>query len=520
LLGGLRAFWADVRGRIAARQHTDDDEFDEESAQPESDDGWDEPPYQSRVARPAVAPTPESEAEDEGSADDTGELPPPVSQRSVRTVRPLDDDRVDPDRQPTARLRPIAFSRDDDDEDEAPYGSQPVVRRGGGNGLVWALIGLLAVALVALLAAYILVPRATVTLVARTSTPEIGFDVVVGEIDPNSPEGQPTNERIVVPARRIVIPVNASASKPATGARLEPDVTAGGPVVLTNATTEAVEVPAGTVLTATDGRGYITLEAVAVPPADPFGSGEFGSAAVNVAAEMPGSGGNAAIGLVRGQLANGIFYNNRDAPIAGGSDRRIPTISQQDLAAARAAAEEAARGKWQAAINAAIPAGSQAMRETAGLGPFRVEFSAKEGADGDSVAATVVADATVLVYSPGEVEASARAEAERRINAAIGPGETLVPGSILLGTPQLTGDVPGTLTYRMTATARSRAAIGAEGERAQLARELAHQTDDEAHAIIARLTGVSSASIDYQTGPFPRRMPWLASHITIEVADR
>ena len=52
----------------------------------------------------------------------------------------------------------------------------------------------------------------------------------------------------------------------------------------------------------------------------------------------------------------------------GGSDRRITTIVDADLAAAQAAAEQEARGKWQAALAAAIPAGGQQMHDTAGLG--------------------------------------------------------------------------------------------------------------------------------------------------------
>lgn len=302
--------------------------------------------------------------------------------------------------------------------------------------------------------------------------------------------------------------------------RLEPDVTAGGPVILTNPALEAVTVPKGTVLTATDGRGYVTLEAITVGPADPFTSASLGSALINVAADTRGSAGNAPVGLVRGRLANGIFYNNRDAPIAGGSDRRVTTITAQDVAAAQAAAEQEARGKWQAALAAAIPAGAQQMHDTAGLGTLRVEFSAKAGSDGTGVSAAVTADATMLVYTPADIDTRAKAEAQARINAAAKPGEALVPGSAQLGTPQLIQDVPGTLTYRMTAAARSRAAIGGEAERAQLARDLAHESDDEARATIAQLPGVSSATIDYKTGIFPQRMPWLASHITVQVAER
>ena len=545
LFSSLRGFWSDVRARVATRRRpasdeadTDDPDEDEPHSEAE-DDGWDEPPYRQRVARSAPlvasATVADDQATDAAATDDTGELPAPIPARSPRTIRPLGSEQFETDRQPTARLRPISAPRDvqreTDDDDEAEVYDEDhddaydeedehVARRGAGHGLGWALIGLLAVALLGLLVAYLLVPRATVTLAARTGTPEIAFNIVVGEIDPTSPQGQSTNERIVIPARRIIVPVSASASKPASGARFEPDITAGGPVILTNAATEAVNVPKGTVLTATDGRGYVTLEGITVGPADPFTTAALGSALVNVAAETRGSAGNAPVGLVRGRLASGIFYNNRDAPIAGGSDRRVTTIAPQDLAAAQVAAEQEARGKWQAALAAAIPAGSQAMRETAGLGTFRVEFSAKAGSDGNSVSATVTADATTLVYTPTEIDARARAEAQARINAAARPGESLVPGSIQIGTPQLAEDVPGALTYRMIATARSRAAVGGDAERAQLARDLAHQSDDEARAIIDRLPGVSSATIEYRTGIFPQRMPWFARHITVQVAER
>ena len=68
--------------------------------------------------------------------------------------------------------------------------------------------------------------------------------------------------------------------------------------------------------------------------------------------------------------------------------------------------------------------------------------------------------------------------------------------------------------------ARSRAAVGGDAERAQLARDLTNQSDDEARDTIARQPGVSSATIDYRTWIFPQRMPWLASHITVQVAER
>lgn len=539
--GGIAAFWGDVRDWIETRRNVatpdEQDEDDDPAVGPEHapEEGWDEPPYRTRAAphRASLASADQSDqAQDEQDDDAEAEPSPTSAAEETGDRRGRSGQRAAPSRDdagaeaPTAHLRPfIASVRtfNDDDEFEPGYAAAPARRgaTGGGRFALGGLVGvILALGLVALLVSYILVPTATVTLIARTGTIPVEFGVLVGEIDPNSPEGQATAERIVVPARRITVPLSASSTKPATGARLEPDVTAGGPVVLINSSTlEAATVARGTTLEGTNGRTYVTLEAVTIGPSDPLGAAGFNSATVRAAAGIRGSGGNAPIGAVRGRLANGVYYTNRDAPIAGGTDRRIPTIAQQDLAAAQAAAEEAVRGKGQGALHGAIPSGSAMMRETNGVGNFRVQFNTRDGADGDTVTATVNAEATALVYVPGDVEARGRAEAERRLAAAAKPGEPIVPGSVQIAGPQPTIDVPGQLAFTMTGTARTRAAIGGEAERERLAQSLAHQDDDATRETLARIPGVSTATVEYETGPFPRRMPWLASHITVRIAD-
>ena len=139
----------------------------------------------------------------------------------------------------------IAYDADDDDEyAEEAYADDRRQRRAAGGASRFALgsllFTLLIVATLVGVVLYLLIPTATVTLAARTGQISTEFRVVVGEIDPNSPEGQPTSARIVVPAKRITVPLSATASRPATGARLEPDVTAGGSVVLTNPSPAAV----------------------------------------------------------------------------------------------------------------------------------------------------------------------------------------------------------------------------------------------------------------------------------------
>lgn len=530
-LNGGGSFWQDVRAWVAARRQPTVTVAEPLSpGEIDDEEGWDEPLLQGHPSG-SLASVAHRDATAAGWGDDEDQEPasPPPRRlsRSRAPISDLDEDDEGERREPTARLPivppVIAYNADEGYDDDAYIAAAQTGherRRGPVRLLTGGLLFAIAAAATAvLLILYLLLPTATVTLVARTGQVGTNFKVIVGEIDPTSPQGQATSERIVIPAQRLIVPLNASATKAATGARLEPDTTAGGPVVLTNPSTTAVTVARGTTLTADDGREYVTQEGVTIGPADPFGAEAFGSATVSVAAGIRGSGGNAPVGTVRGQLANGIYYTNKTAPIAGGSDRRIPTIVQQDIAAARAAAEEAARGKGPAALTAAIPAGGTVMHDTSGVGNYKTTTNLQVGADGTSVTATTAAEVTALVYTPANVEAQARAEAEKRINAAVKPGEPIVAGSVQIAAPQVVEDLPGQLTYQITGTAQTRAAIGTESERAALAQALAHQDDDQAHAILAALPGVSSTRIDYQTGPFPQRMPWLPSHITVRIAD-
>lgn len=522
----LAAAWASARAWFAARRgaatdqavdESDDADDGDDEAGAEGDGpgaGWDLPPSPCAIAD--TAPPGE-----EGWAAPQDR---PGGGRASRVIRPLDPGRA---RRLVVDAGDFADDAPDWESDgwdereragDAPAAqpeSHPRRRVALGPLIAGAVIALLLL----MIALYILLAGATVTLVARTGSVATTFNVVVGEIDPNSPQGQRTKEQIVVPAKRLIVPVSATASRAATGARSVPDLTAGGPVVLRNASTEAVTVPRGTILTASYGRTYITTEGITVPGGDPFNAGAYGTATVRVGASVPGNGGNADAGVVRGMLPNGIFYNNRDAPIAGGSDRKIPFVTRQDRLAAQAAAEAAARDKGPGAIAAALPAGSIAMPDTTGVGKVATAFSAPEDSDGDAVTATVTGEATALVYLPADIEGSGRAEAERRLAAEAGPGESIVPESVQVAAPQLVEEAPGLLRWPVSGTARTRAAVGGERERARLAEGLARKSDDEARALLQGVPGISFFTVEYRPGWFPARMPPRASRIDIRLPE-
>ncbi|MDP9371221.1 MAG: hypothetical protein M3Q65_01930, partial [Chloroflexota bacterium] len=95
----------------------------------------------------------------------------------------------------------------------------------------------------------------------------------------------------------------------------------------------------------------------------------------------------------------------------------------------------------------------------------------------------------------------------------------VVPGSAQIAAPRLVQEAPGGLTFKVTGTARTRAAVASDEERERLARQLAGKGDDEARAILADLPGVADYTVEYTPGWFPDRMPFRPSRIDIHVAD-
>ena len=135
------------------------------------------------------------------------------------------------------------------------------------------------------------------------------------------------------------------ARVPATGVRVEPDGTASSGIELRNASAAPLTVDAGTIVATETGVEFAFSEAVTVPPPtrQPVSPARRRDACKAVA---PGSAGNVGTGELGGRLPNGVYYSNRMAPAAGGTDKEFPMVAQADLdaliAAARAAAPELA----------------------------------------------------------------------------------------------------------------------------------------------------------------------------------
>jgi hypothetical protein len=359
------------------------------------------------------------------------------------------------------------------------------------------------VAVVAGILAYLL-PTATVTLVPVENT--ISSDLTYG---------------VAVPGTKYdieVTPVPVSHTStfdkqiPTTGARYEPDGTAGGTVLFTNATLQDVTIPAGTALQGANGITYSTQQSVGIPAADPFGSLSFGSGSVGIAAATAGEDGNADAGSITGQLAAGIYFKNQ-GPITGGTMKKIAVVSQADIDALTQAATSDLKDRAPKEFSQALDPALSMVPDSQKTTDPTFTYSLHVGQDGEAVSIHASETITAEQYDPTKLNQLAKDEAARLLAAKAGPDEIILGDTVTIGDPVA---LPGGLSFSRHATARTRAVISDDEQKA-LEKQLAGNSVSDAEAIIGGMSDVKSHNVEIKPGWLPRRMPEVLSHIKIVV---
>jgi hypothetical protein len=130
-----------------------------------------------------------------------------------------------------------------------------------------------------------------------------------------------------IPAHAVTVVVQSTQQTPATGKKEFPVAFAGGRVQFTNMTDQVVEIPNGTRVLTSGGRGYIVHQSGSL-------AGEVGRVVVlDVSAEKAGSAGNTGPGTVNsieGSLGLQVQVTNL-LPIGGGTDQQTATAAQADV---------------------------------------------------------------------------------------------------------------------------------------------------------------------------------------------
>lgn len=353
-----------------------------------------------------------------------------------------------------------------------------------------------------------LLQSATVALTLRRSP--VVADVTFGVVTPGT--AAIDGVAFTVNAEPVTFDVPFTLTVPVTGVEREPDQIAGGTIALRNTGSEAIEIAAGTTFTDRNGVEYEFTGPVTVPAGSEVDGP--GRAIGSIQASLGGEAANRDTGLLSGQLENGIYYSNRDGPIAGGTDFKRAVVAQEDIDGLLAAANQQLP---EAARNFALPDGRQVVPGTVDAGEFTYTLNAEAGDPADSITIDARMTVQAFAFSVSDVTNQAAASMEATLTQSAGAGSEVVSGTVSYGVPELVEDRGAAAVFRLQASADTRPLLSAE-RKDEIARAVAGKNVDDATVFLQSLPEVAAVRIESSPGFLPARIPGSAGKIEIETS--
>jgi hypothetical protein len=335
-----------------------------------------------------------------------------------------------------------------------PVGRPQASGRGIGRTPLLVALAVLGLAIVVGgVGAFLLLPSVSAVVVPR----EESIGPVALNIEASTSVTEPDVEAGIVPALAIDVPVEASASFPATGTRVE-ETKATGTVRFDNLDpTTSNSIRKGAEVSTSNGVRFRTDEAVTVPAAELVGLQIFpASATVDVTAVDAGPDGNVAANAIlsvpRGEEPLFLKVTNPD-PTSGGSRTEFARVTQDDVDAAVAALTDSLDSAFADRLDDddLAPPDHTVFPETAelGLAVTTVDPDSLVGQEVESFELGASAMGTVLAVDSAPV----REIAEARLAASVEAGHEMVDGSSeITEAPAVVEG--GTITYPVVVTAR------------------------------------------------------------------
>lgn len=331
-----------------------------------------------------------------------------------------------------------------------------------------------------------------------------------------------------VQAQRIAVTIRVTQTVATTGRREKPNHAAIGTVRFTNAGQGAFAVNAGTLLIATNGKRFHTVDRVVVPGTD-FANQQFGSVEVDVQAAEPGPDSNGA--QLTGRTGDGAaFFATVRAP-GGGDTVAVPVVAAADLATVRARLHDDLVARVGQDLRAAIPPNLTPITCTLPVATDVADTSTMVNPlpEVDSAATEVTgimtADVAVYAFAPAQVQHQAALAAlailppkpSSLVQAALDPASipeirlTLTRlsgcenGRVLYGT-----EIHPTLVYTVT---------GGEAILTLVKERVAGKSQAEAETVVQALFGgLASVQVKIDAAALnsaPDRLPGDVNQITV-----
>jgi hypothetical protein len=366
--------------------------------------------------------------------------------------------------------------------------------------------GALALLVILLVAASFFLRTATVTVTVKRQpvTAEVTYAVVAPGAD--APEGG----LFTLDAAPVTLELPYRETIPATGEVREPDQIAAGRIALRNPTDSPIEIAEGTTFAANDGVEYAFSAAVTVPAAD--GANGAGRAEADVRAVSGGENANRDVGMLSGQLENGVYFSNRNAAITGGTDRVTLIVAQEDIDRLVGNANDQLPKRL---ISAPLDDGRVVLPGSVQPGAldFTTDHQAGDPADTVTIEATMVVSA--MAFNPADAVTRASVQLETQLAANTPEGFELEPSTITTADPVLVNDQGDTGLYDLTATANARAIVD-DSQRQEIANAITGMSPDEAKSVVLGYPFVEAAEIDTSPGILFSDLPDNSGKIEID----
>jgi hypothetical protein len=355
-----------------------------------------------------------------------------------------------------------------------------------------ALFVLLILVALALLAIFVAAPVMRVTLTPASENLQREVQIVV------DPEQRTDNvARATLPGEPLQSRFEVTGSVPTSGEKEVGRDPARGEVVFSNASANAVVLPARGVVVARNGVRFLLDGEVRI------GAYSYGLARAGVTAEQRGAIGN----VEANQMANldppidRVTVTN-PRPMAGGSDRPARVAAVADQTRLREQLIQRARDQAQAEFGAR---GGEAQSVPAATVQVKVDSESYQPgieAEGEQLSGTMAVNASAVAWNNQALNALV----QKMLLASYGSDYALPLNQLRLTPPEVLEYQEGKIRLRLTADAVVTRTI----DPAPIAEALRWKSDREARALLGEAPGLAGAQVELSP-------PWAPRALRVEV---
>lgn len=360
-------------------------------------------------------------------------------------------------------------------------------------------------------------PRATVTLTVATQPFTATPALVIDSSKQFLPEG--TTDRLV--GERLIASATATKEVPATGSK-DVGAKARGTVSLENRLGQAVKLSSGTKLVTATGVVLATTTELTTPAAT--ASIEASGAVVvspgridgAVEAAQSGEAGNVAKGTTLTVQGLGSSVQDKVSAIiktdlSGGTTQLQTVVSDDDLTAAKQAADETANQEARAKLTD-LAAGQALLDDAVRLTPGDEQTSAKAGDEAQTVSATRSVSAEAITFDEAVVQRTFTALVEQAV-----PSAQMLVVSPDDGVTTTVSDLDWSAgTFRLEAVIQTH--VAADVDQVALIRSLVGQSVTRAGQILSQRMDIDHATVTLRPGWLPR-LPVRPAAFRVEYAQ-